>query len=342
MSVLFLSCAKDDSSSNKLTSKEKALIGKWYNDTFESDFGALDMSCSTCYWEFLSDKSEDGVFGGIVSYGIGDFPSFFWGTGTDGEIYIMQDVILKVKSVTNSKLVLESGGTTFTFYREGFQPMDTDGDGVKDELDLCPNTSSGAEVDNSGCEMDEETYVPDDVFEQRLIDLGYDDVLDDYVLTSNILDVEILNLNVGISDYTKKIKDLTGIEGFLALKELKCDNHLLTSLEVSKNTALNYLSCNNNQLAYLDVSKNFMLKVLVCSNNIITSLNFNNTPLKVLACTSNQLTSLDVSKTNDLFELHSNYNPLTCIKVNQTQLINYREKYSWFRSIGQYYSLNCN
>ena len=27
------------------------------------------------------------------------------------------------------------------------------------------------------------TYVPDDNFEQALIDLGYDDVLDDYVLT---------------------------------------------------------------------------------------------------------------------------------------------------------------
>jgi hypothetical protein len=30
------------------------------------------------------------------------------------------------------------------------------------------------------------TYVPDDNFEQALIDYGYDDVLDDYVLTSNI------------------------------------------------------------------------------------------------------------------------------------------------------------
>jgi len=28
------------------------------------------------------------------------------------------------------------------------------------------------------------TYVPDDAFEQRLIHLGYDDALDDYVLTS--------------------------------------------------------------------------------------------------------------------------------------------------------------
>ena len=36
------------------------------------------------------------------------------------------------------------------------------------------------------------TYVPDDNFEQALIDLGYDDTLDDYVLTANISGVTTL------------------------------------------------------------------------------------------------------------------------------------------------------
>ena len=31
------------------------------------------------------------------------------------------------------------------------------------------------------------TYIPDDNFEQAIIDLGFDDILDDYVLTSNIM-----------------------------------------------------------------------------------------------------------------------------------------------------------
>ena len=30
------------------------------------------------------------------------------------------------------------------------------------------------------------TYIPDDNFEQALINLGYDNILDDYVLTANI------------------------------------------------------------------------------------------------------------------------------------------------------------
>ena len=38
----------------------------------------------------------------------------------------------------------------------------------------------------------DKTYVPDDNFERALIELGYDDVLDDYVLTSSINSVDTL------------------------------------------------------------------------------------------------------------------------------------------------------
>ena len=68
------------------------------------------------------------------------------------------------------------------------------------------------------------TYVPDDKFEQALIDLGYDTTLDDYVLTVNISGVT--SLNVG----EKEISDLTGIEAFAALTQLECWNNQLTSL----------------------------------------------------------------------------------------------------------------
>ena len=76
------------------------------------------------------------------------------------------------------------------------------------------------------------TYVPDDNFEQALIDLGYDDVLDDYVLTENISGVTELDVS------NKEIGDLTGIEGFIALDNLTCNTNQLTSLDVSNNTAL--------------------------------------------------------------------------------------------------------
>jgi hypothetical protein len=54
----------------------------------------------------------------------------------------------------------------------------------------------------------QQTYVPDDKFEQALIDLGYDiGPLNDSVPTANIYIVTRLNVA------RKSIVDLTGIEG---------------------------------------------------------------------------------------------------------------------------------
>ncbi len=56
----------------------------------------------------------------------------------------------------------------------------------------------------------QKTYVPDNNFEQALIDLNYDDTLDDSVLTANISGVTYLNVD------DEGISDLTGIEAFTA------------------------------------------------------------------------------------------------------------------------------
>jgi len=73
---------------------------------------------------------------------------------------------------------------------------DYDGDGVTDDMDLCPYTLPGMEVDSNGCLLGTEyTYVPDDGFEQTLIDLGYDNVLDNYVLTRAIAAITELDLS---------------------------------------------------------------------------------------------------------------------------------------------------
>ncbi|MAD12153.1 MAG: Por secretion system protein, partial [Flavobacteriaceae bacterium] len=55
------------------------------------------------------------------------------------------------------------------------------------------------------------TYIPDDNFEQVLIDLGLDDIVDDYVYTSSIDTITQLHL------LNQNIADLTGIENFFQL-----------------------------------------------------------------------------------------------------------------------------
>ena len=70
------------------------------------------------------------------------------------------------------------------------------------------------------------TNMPDENFEQALIDLGYDDVIDGYVLQSGIKNCKELDVS------SKGILDLTGIEGFNALTKLNCSRNQLTSLDL--------------------------------------------------------------------------------------------------------------
>ena len=87
------------------------------------------------------------------------------------------------------------------------------------------------------------TYVPDDVFEQALIDQGYDDVLDDNVVTANIDTITHLNV-VGDRTSNNNIKDLTGIESFTALKKLNCSKNQLTSLNLRNGNNSNFSKIN--------------------------------------------------------------------------------------------------
>lgn len=196
------------------------------------------------------------------------------------------------------------------------------------------------------CNISSKTYVPDDNFEQALIDLGYDNVLDDYVNTANIDKI----IELYVSD--KGIEDLTGIEDFVALTTLVCSNNQLTNLDVSKNIALTVLSCSNNQLSLLDLSKNTKIIWLLCENNQLTSLDVSNLiDLREFVCSHNQLISLDVSNNNFLgvgmgiwLGFNCIDNLLTCIQVNIEQLANIDSGigYFWTKDDIAIYSLDCN
>ncbi len=164
----------------------------------------------------------------------------------------------------------------------------------------------------------QKTYIPDDYFELDLISLGYDDVLDDYVITSNISG--ITSLDIGNSS----ISDLTGIEDFENLTILKCNNGQFTSLDLSQNTKLTELICYRNQLTSLSLSKNTSLTSLVCWENLLSNLDLSqNIKLKKLSCRDNQLTSLDVSKNTSLEFLECYDNQLTSLDLSQNIVMTY-------------------
>jgi Leucine-rich repeat (LRR) protein len=162
------------------------------------------------------------------------------------------------------------------------------------------------------------TYVPDDNFEQALIDLGYDSPpLDNFVLTANIENVVMLNLNGA------GINDLTGIEDFEALEILHCNDNNLLSINVGQNSNLLELFVNLNNLTELDIANNGSLRKLSCNFNNLLSLNITQNPdLKYLACTENNLSSLDVTQNVLLEELYIINNQITTIDFSHNGELN--------------------
>ena len=124
--------------------------------------------------------------------------------------------------------------------------------------------------------------------------------------------------NIDIQQSSKgTITSLKGIEYFMNLEALLCSSNLITSLDVSKNTALTKLECSGNLLTSLDVSGCTTLNTLYCSSNHLASLDVSNcTALSNLYCSSNQLTSLDVSGCTALTKLECGSNLLTALDVN--------------------------
>ena len=102
------------------------------------------------------------------------------------------------------------------------------------------------------------TFVPDDNFEQSLINLGVDFLLDDYVETQGIDTITYLYIP------SNSIADLTGIEDFAVLRELYCHSNQLTFLDLSNNSQIFEVSCGDNQLISMDISL-----VSVCTDALL-------------------------------------------------------------------------
>ena len=158
------------------------------------------------------------------------------------------------------------------------------------------------------------TNFPDANFRNWLLKQSYGE--DGYLTFAEIAAV------TEISVRSVHISSLKGIEYFQALKRLDCTGNNLKTLSVSNNTALTYLKFYSNRLTTLDVSKNTALKELDCRENDLNSLDVsNNTALTYLKCSSNRLTSLDLSKNPALKLLNCYYNQLTSLDLsNNTAL----------------------
>ena len=162
------------------------------------------------------------------------------------------------------------------------------------------------------------TYIPDNNFEQALIDLGHDSLLDGFVITARIDTVTYLNVN------NKQISDLTGIEKFISLTTLHCKINQFTTLDLTKNIELTMLDVSFNQLSSLNISENSALIYFACGETNISTLDLsNNTALTNLDVWETNLIELDLSNNSELERVECNNNQLTSVDLrngNNTNL----------------------
>ena len=120
-----------------------------------------------------------------------------------------------------------------------------------------------------------------------------------------LTDDEIVNFT-DLYIYREGINDLTGIEYFYNLEDIRCYNNNLINLDCSKNTNLVHLDCAVNQITEIDVSG--------CPD------------LYHLNAGDNQITKIDLSANTKLKELYTHVNPIEEITLPNSGY-SYRCKY---------------
>lgn len=118
------------------------------------------------------------------------------------------------------------------------------------------------------------------------------------------------------------ISDMTGLEAFVGIQALFCNDNSLTTLNTSSNTSMAYLNCSENNLTSLDLSQNTALQTLICDWNPLTTLDVTqNINLSALNCNNIDLGSINLSQNINLTSLSCyNCNLSTLNLTNNTLL----------------------
>ena len=194
-------------------------------------------------------------------------------------------------------------------------------------IDICSDTLEGEKDETYNESL---SFIPDDEFEQGLIDLGIDDVLDDYVPTSAIEGITEINLS-GLG-----IQNLAGIEDFKALEVLIAHHNEIENFNVSTLTNLIEIDLHNNRLGgQIDLSDMTSLEFvnLACNNGCssnnaegegIEGLNITGSNHLIrLNIASNDIGFLDLGEKTNLEELNINENTFTDLFIANNTALNW-------------------
>ena len=221
--------------------------------------------------------------------------------------------------------------------------------GIIDDIQIVEGVISGNfKVDNicfdikNGYEeasySEEVSYIPDMNLEKWLVNEGYDDKIDSYILSESALSQQIIAIYATDSGYdesgvfcecygderfTNRLNSIAGIEVFKDIKILNLTGNKLDSINISKNKEVEYLYLNFNSIIKLNTNENIELKEISIDNNdkdIVVNFKRNKNLLK-LSIASSGISSIDLTSNDKLEFLNLYDNSLTNITIhNQTKL----------------------
>lgn len=307
------SCSKDDG--------QESSPAKFSIDQNSVDFGDLQISMQKNTKVIITNTGEQDLI--LESFTL---------SGTNASEFLINE----------TEKTIEAGKTHEIFV--GFKPME---EGNKTaSLTITSNIEEHL-INLSGNALpvpEPKANIPDTNFKASLLDhgVGITGTGISKIDTNDDGEIQISEAQayVGVINCNEKnISDLTGIEAFVNVTEIRVVRNQLTNIDVSQNTALEQLACDENELSDIDISGNTSLKVLwlqkngladldisqntalesiYLGENHLTTLNTShNANLRTLVISSNQLESLDVSSNTTLSRLWVHVNNLTSLDLSQ-------------------------
>ena len=170
------------------------------------------------------------------------------------------------------------------------------------------------------------TYIPDNVFENYLENFGFGDDIanNDLVFTHRIINNTHLFLNDQYFELPGDIVNIEGVQSFINLKDIRCGNNHISSLDLSSNVLLERLTCNNNPLIQLNVTNNVLLNFFYGRSAELVTIDLsNNVNLEFVDIGKNNIETIDLSQNTNLVYLEIDDNLLTEIILIDNILLEY-------------------
>lgn len=168
------------------------------------------------------------------------------------------------------------------------------------------------------------TEIPDPIFEQYLIDFGYDtdQTINGQVLTSDIDWIDFLQINETPPQYD--IADFTGIEDFASLETFIANFTSISFINFGNLLELTYIEMiSHPNLTSVDLSGLANLETFCIGGTNLEFINLpNSNTLNSFNCHSGNLTTLDLSQFSNLTFVGLSNNSLTSLNVANGNNIN--------------------